>query len=81
MSGVGKAMADRSRLTAYVREYSERVWPGYDVPKVTGPDVERMLVRADSYADAHVNFSTNCQYGTAEECGERAAAAEFVEER
>lgn len=70
--------ATTTKLTAYVTEYSEQTWPGFPVPVPTAKDLERMAVRADGYANAHVQGGCTCGW-TAEECGDRTAAAEFVE--
>lgn len=76
--------ATHKRLARYVREYAEQVWPDLDVPTPTTRDLQIMEVRSDGWADAHVGGSHGtednpCSASTAQECGERMAAAEFVE--
>lgn len=82
----------KERMDRYIEEYSSRVWPELSVPSpnaVYGECADRpdfgydvLEVQADGYANAHVegeHDSTVCPYATAEECGERNAAAAFVE--
>lgn len=72
----------QNRLTAYAAEYADTVWPDLDTPMLAGEALERAEVRADAYANAHVegeHAAHGCPFATSTECGERAAAAEFVE--
>jgi hypothetical protein len=70
------------RLTRYVREYAQERW-NMKV-RVTSDDALGIELRSDGYANAHVEGEhgtegRDCGYSTARECGERYAAAEFVE--
>lgn len=71
------------RLRRYVREYWLEVWPDLPEPKPSGDDVFSIDVRSDMYANAHVEgdhvANGICKFESALECGERMAAAEFVE--
>lgn len=75
--------AVENRLVEYVREYAETCWPNLPVPEVTEGDLVMLDVRADGYANAHVEGEHEanglCAFASARECGERFAAAEFVE--
>jgi hypothetical protein len=68
----------RERLARYVVEYNEAVWPDLSVPIPTADDLELMELRVDGWANAHVTSGHTCPWD-AEECGERNAAAEYVE--
>ena len=70
-------------MLGFVTEYSEQVWPNLPVPVPTDDDLEWMDFRSDGYANAHVEGEHQahglCPYTSPHECGERSAAAEFVE--
>lgn len=72
----------RERLTGYVNDYAGSVW-GQHYAALTDDQLLVIDVRADSYAYAHVEGEHNangiCHFTDAKECGERLAAAEFVE--
>lgn len=72
-----------ARLRQYVTEYAEAVWPELPMPVPSALDLIQMEVRADAYANAHVEGEHEanklCSLTSARECGERAAASEFVE--
>lgn len=76
-----------ARMDRYIAEYSAAVWPTHEVPKHKDEwDLAVTEIRADGFANAHVEGEHGtedmpCPYATADECGERAAAAEFVETR
>jgi hypothetical protein len=75
------------RLRRYVKQYHEEVWPDLREPEPTEADLISIEVRSDGYANAHVEgeHHTHEDYyctqkgWNARECGERMAAAEFVE--
>lgn len=82
----------KERMDRYIAEYSAAVWPDQPVPAPnavygSGPEnpdfgYDVLEVHADGYSNAHVegeHDSTVCPYATSEECGERSAAAMFVE--
>lgn len=71
--------ATNRRLRRHVRKYAE-AW-GVEKPRVTAEDVFVIAVRADGYSNAHVqgeHEAHGCVFN-ARDCGERAAAEEFVE--
>lgn len=75
-----------ARMNRYIKEYSERVWPNLPVPEIEDHwAVDLLEIRADGYASAHVDGEheawEGCPYRSAQECGERMAAEEFVETR
>lgn len=75
------------RITRYIEEYSAAVWPGHAVPVHEDEWAFQITeIRAERYANAHVEGEHGtednpCPYTTANECGERMAAEEFVETR
>lgn len=71
-----------ARLAKYAAEYAASVWPNSEYIPPTEDDLEFMEVRSDGYSNQHnIQDSEyhNCGYATSTECGERAAAAEYVE--
>lgn len=74
--------ATTARLAAYAAEYSAQVWPNAKYHEPTEDDLAFMEVRADGYSNQHNTQDSeyhDCGYTTSTECGERAAAAEYVE--
>jgi hypothetical protein len=75
--------ATEQRLARYVREYERDVWPNLPPIKITKDALFDMELRSDGWANAHVEGEHNangiCSCKTARECGERGAAAEYVE--
>lgn len=77
-------MADMStydRLRRYAQEYAREVWGQEVIPSAR--DLMTMEIRSDGYANAHVEGEHEanglCPFTSARECGERSAAAEWVE--
>lgn len=73
----------QTRIVRYVNEYNATVWPNLPVPVIKPSDLERMEIRAEGYANAHVEGEHEangiCIFTSSTECGERHAAGEFVE--
>jgi hypothetical protein len=76
------------RLRKYVAEYAKEMWNDHSYYEGGDkyPTDEQCLtieLRSDGWANAHVEgqhgSEVPCMYSTAQECGERWAAAEFVE--
>jgi hypothetical protein len=65
-----------TRLVNYAKGYALDVWDLEVEPTVA--DLERMALRIDGWANAHVESGCPCGH-TPEECGEANAAAEWVE--
>lgn len=79
---MSKPNETHARLAAYAAEYSANVWPDSEFHALTEDDLDYMEVRSDGWANQHnIQDSEyhNCGYATSTECGERAAAAEYVE--
>jgi hypothetical protein len=74
--------SERRRLRSYVTEYARNTW-GVEIGRIGADQFLRMSLRADGYANAHVEgeHESNgiCSFTSPRVCGERAAAAEFVE--
>lgn len=70
------------RLRAYAVGYAHDTW-GIHLRPITADEVLTMEIRSDGYANAHVEGEHEanglCSFSSARECGERQAAAEFVE--
>lgn len=74
--------ATQARLAAYAAKYAAEVWPNSEYIPPTEDDLEYMEVRSDGWSNQHnIQDSEyhNCGYASSVECGERAAAAEYVE--
>lgn len=75
------AESTNDRLKRYATEYAWQAW-GQNVDP-TDEDALIMDVRSDGYANAHVEGEhegfRSCGFTSARECGERMAAAEWVE--
>lgn len=70
------AQEQAKRLKRYAVEYAQAAWQQTVDPS---PDeLVVMGVRADMYADAHVQSGCSCGE-SAEQCGEAYAAMEYVE--
>lgn len=73
----------RARLLKYVNTYRTRVWGMAPVDSLSDEALITIDVRSDGYANAHVEGEHEawniCRYDSARECGERCAAAEWVE--
>lgn len=75
-----------ARMNRYIAEYSAAVWPSMEVPTHRDEwDLQITEIRAEGFTNAHWegehgSEDSPCPYSS-EECGERAAAAEFVETR
>lgn len=71
-----------ARLRKAATTYASSVW-GMTLRKITADEVLTMEIRADGYANAHVEGEHEanglCTFPSARDCGEAGAAAEFVE--
>lgn len=71
------------RLLRYVHEYADLAWPGLALEEPTADDLWVIEARSDGWANAHVAAGGDCSGcgGRLEalECGEKGAAAEYVE--
>lgn len=79
---MSKTNETATRLATYAAEYSAKVWPAAEYRTPTEDDLAYMEVRADGYSNQHNTQDSeyhDCGYTTSTECGERAAAAEYVE--
>lgn len=73
-----------TRLRRYAAEYHQSMWSNLPYRPPTADELITMDIRADGYANAHVEGSHGtedrpCSFATARECGERYAASEYVE--
>lgn len=71
-----------TRLSDYATEYAANVWPECEYVPPTSDDLAFMEVRSDGYSNQHNTQDSEyhqCGYTTSTECGERSAAAEYVE--
>lgn len=72
----------RATLRDYARTYAADTW-GIELRKITTAEVTVMEIRADGYANAHVEGEHNangiCSFESAAICGMWGAASEFVE--
>ena len=77
-----EANETQARLVAYAAEYAAAVWPDSEYRAPTEDELFVMEVRADGWSNQH-NIQDSeyhqCGYESSTECGERAAAAEYVE--
>lgn len=73
----------QARIVRYLNEYNAAIWPDMPVPVIKPSDIVRMEIRSESYSNAHVEGEHEanglCIFTSSTECGERHAAAEFVE--
>lgn len=74
----------QQRMIRFCEEYNAAAWPNMALVRPTEDwEFDVMEIHADMYASAHVDGehveNGICAYGTAAECGERSAAARWVE--
>lgn len=74
--------ATKARLLSYVNN-SRKVWGEPELNDLPDDELMFIEIRSDGYANAHVEGEHDawmtCGYNSARECGERCAAAEWVE--